>query len=118
MAIVFQAFRWVREIGIMFGWPIQRSDSDGYGTRTRSRVFVRNPRCAESSVIRRRGSLPLSDAQKNGLRLLRPCSVGLVRPQDAARARSVVRRREGVSRARDSAHRLSGLRQGEARATG
>ena len=34
MAIGFQAFRWVREMGIMLGWPIQRSDSGGCGTRT------------------------------------------------------------------------------------
>jgi len=57
MAIGFQAFRWVREIGIIFGWPIQRSDGGDCGARTRFLAFVRNPRCAVSSVIRRRGSL-------------------------------------------------------------
>jgi hypothetical protein len=118
MDIGFQAFRRGREIGIILGWPIQRSDGGDCGTRTRFLAFGRNPRCAASSVIRRLGSSSLCGAQKNDLRLLRRCAVGLVRAQDAAGARSVVRRCAGVSRARDSASRVPGLRQGEAGATG
>ena len=118
MGIGFQAFRRTREIGIMLGWPIQRSDGGDCGTRTRFLAFVRNPRCAASSVIRRRASSPLCGAQKNGLRRLWPRAIGLVRSQDAAGARSVVRRRAGVSRARDSTPRVPRLRQGEARAAG
>ena len=49
----------------MFAWPTQRSDSGGCGMRTRSPAFVRNPRCAASSVIRRRASSPSNGAQKN-----------------------------------------------------
>jgi transposase len=64
MVIGFQAFCKVFKFGVMFGWPIQRSDSGGCGTRTPSPVFVRSPRCAVSSVIRRRASSPLYDAQK------------------------------------------------------
>src|ERR1700674_3561572 len=58
MVIGFQAFCKVFKFGIMFGWQIQRSVSGGCGTRTLSPVFVRNPRCAVSSVIRRRVSSP------------------------------------------------------------
>ena len=83
----FQGFRKACEIGIMLGWLIQLHKSGGCGTRTRSRDFVRNPRCAVSSVIRRRASLPLFDAQKNDLRLLRSRTVWLVRPQDATGAK-------------------------------
>ena len=64
MGIGFQAFRRVRGIGIMLEWPIQRSDGGGYGTRTRFLAFVRNPRCAACSVIRRHGSLPCSALKK------------------------------------------------------
>ena len=53
-----------RETEMISGWPIQRSDSGGCGTRTRSRGFVRNPRCAVSSVIRRLASSPLYGTQK------------------------------------------------------
>ena len=68
MDIGFQAFRKILEFGIISGWPIQRSDSGGCGTRTRSPVFVRNPRCAVSSAIRGHASSPLYDAQKKGYR--------------------------------------------------
>src|ERR1700732_3036577 len=45
------------DLFIMFEWQIQRSDCGGCGTRTRFPVSGRNPRCAVSSAIRRRGSL-------------------------------------------------------------
>jgi transposase len=64
MDIGFQAFRRGREIGIILGWPIQRSDGGDCGTRTRFLAFGRNPRCAASSVIRRLGSSSLCGAQK------------------------------------------------------
>src|ERR1700693_3505913 len=65
-----QAFPTALDLVIMFEWQIQRSDGGGGGTRTRFPVSGRNPRCAVSSAIRRRGSLLLSGAQKNTLRLL------------------------------------------------
>src|SRR5207237_5774957 len=86
-----QRFPTACDLFIMFEWQIQRSDSGGCGTRMRSPVFGHNPQCAASSAIRRRESLPLFGAQKNDLRLLRPCAVGLVRSQDAAGTRSVLR---------------------------
>ena len=61
MDIGFQVFRKTLELGIMSGWSIQRSDRGGCGTRTRSPVFVRNPRCAVSSAIRGHASSPLPD---------------------------------------------------------
>ena len=64
MDISFQALRRALEFGIMSGWQTQRSDSGVCGTHTRSPVFVRNPRCAASSVTRRRVSSPLFGAQK------------------------------------------------------
>ena len=47
----FQAFRKRLEIGMMFGWPNQRSDCGDCGMSTRSLGFVRSPRCAACSVI-------------------------------------------------------------------
>ena len=48
----FHGFRKACEMGIMFGWLIQRLESSGCGTRTRSRDFARNPR---RRAIDRRG---------------------------------------------------------------
>ena len=76
MTTGLQGFRKGFELGIMFGWPIQRSDSGDCGTRMRSMDFVRNRRCAACSEIRRRASSPLCGAQKNDLRLLRSSSSG------------------------------------------
>src|SRR5674536_12132 len=92
MDIGLPGFRKVVELGIMSRWPIYRSDSGACGTRTRSPVFAPNPRCAVSSVIRRRSSSCLPGAQKNGLRVLRAGSFGLVRPAYTAGSRSAVRR--------------------------
>src|SRR5450759_4542239 len=92
MDIGLPGFRKVVELGIMSRWPIYRSDSGACGTRTRSPVFAPNPRCAVSSVIRRRASSCLPGAQKNGLRVLRANSFGLVRPAYTAGSRSAVRR--------------------------
>src|SRR5450759_882302 len=69
MDIGFSGFRKVIELGMMSRWPIHRSDGGAYGTRTRSPVFAPNPRCAVSSVIRRRASSRLPGAQKNGRRV-------------------------------------------------
>src|SRR5450830_1330299 len=80
MDIGFSGFRKVIELGMMSRWPIHRSDGGAYGTRTRSPVFAPNPRCAVSSVIRRCASSRSPGAQKNGLRVLRANSFGLVRP--------------------------------------
>src|SRR3989442_1595513 len=64
MVIGFQAFRESLGIDIMFGWPIQQSDCGDFGTSTRSRGFVRSPRCTAYSVIGKRASSPSSGAQK------------------------------------------------------
>ena len=112
----FQGFRKVLEFGIMFGWPIQRSDSGGCGTRTRSVDFVRYPRCAVSSVIRRRASSLLCGAQKNGLRLLWSSSLGLVRPAHAPGSRSVLRRHAHLPGVRGAACAVPELWHSEARA--
>ncbi len=53
---------------------------------TPSPDFVRNPRCAVSSAIRRRASSRLCGAQKNALRRLRTGAHGLVRPAHAPHA--------------------------------
>jgi hypothetical protein len=102
MDIGFQVFRKTLAFGIMSGWPTQRSDSGGCGTRTRSPVFVRNPRCAVSSAIRRHASSSLYDTQKKHLRLLWSSPVGLVRPTHAVRSRSLVWQR---------AHRYAAIRR-------
>lgn len=52
------------EFGIMFGSQIQLCDKGGCRMDTRSTVFVRNPSCTVSLVIRRRASSLLFDAQK------------------------------------------------------
>src|SRR5450759_1903168 len=80
MDIGFSGFRKVIELGMMSRWPTHRSDSGACGTRTRSPAFAPNSRCAVSSVIRRRASSRSPGAQKNGLRVLRANSFGLVRP--------------------------------------
>src|ERR1039458_7900880 len=79
MDIGFSMFPKVVGSGIIFRWPTHRSDSGACGTRTRSPAFAPNPRCAVSSVIRRRASSRSPGAQKNGLRVLRANSFGLVR---------------------------------------
>ena len=115
----FRACREVAEFGIMFRWLNQRSESGGCGMRMPSPGFVRNPRCAASSAIRRRGSSPLNGAQKNdsaaavversrvgttgGLRQVRDLSCG-----DTAY----------LPRVRGAARAVPRLRQGEARAAG
>ena len=112
----FQAFRKRPEIGIMFGWPIQRSDGGDLGTSTRSPGFVRSPRCAAYSVIRKRASSSSSGAQKNALRLLWSSAHGLVRPTPAARSRSAVWRRAHLSADRCASGAVQGLRAREERA--
>src|SRR5437870_3501604 len=112
------AFSRMFGFGIMFGWLRQPSDGGDWWTRMRSQAFGRNPRCAVSSVTRRHASSLSFDAQKNDLRLLRLGAIGLVRPQDAAGARSVVRGHARLARDRDSAHPVSALRQSETRAAG
>jgi len=52
------------ETANMFAWLPQRSERGGCGMRMPSPAFVRNPRCAASSEIRRRASSPLNGAQK------------------------------------------------------
>ncbi len=100
----------------MFAWLLRRSECGGCGIRTRSPVFARNPRCAACSVIRRRASSPLDDAQKNALRRLRSSVHGLVRPADASGSRSVLWRHAHLPRVRGAARAVPKLRQGEERA--
>ena len=97
---------------------LDEANTAARGMRMPSRVFVRNPRYAGSSAIRRRASSPLNGAQKNSLRLLRSSAHGLVRPADASGARSVLRRYACLPRVRGSARAVPQLRQGEARAAG
>ena len=113
-----KVFPWVLETEMIFEWSIQRSDSGGSGMRTRSRDFVRNPRCAVCSVIRTHASSPLYGAQKNALWRLRSSAHGLVRPTHAPNARSVSRRCAHLPRTRGAARPVQELRQSEARAPG
>src|ERR1019366_7905967 len=114
--IGFYGFPKVIELGMMSRWPIHRSDGGAYGTRTRSPVFAPNPRCAVSSVIRRRASSLLPGAQKNVLRVLRAGSFGFVRPAYTAGSRSAVRRHAHLPGDRGPAGAMPQLGQGEARA--
>src|ERR1700676_1607535 len=98
-----QTFPTALDLFIMFEWQIQRSDCGGCGTRTRFPVFGRNPRCAVFSAIRRRGSLLLSGAQKNTLRLLWSRALRLVRPPGATGTRSFLWRCAHLSGARGAA---------------
>jgi Helix-turn-helix domain of transposase family ISL3 len=68
------------------------------------------------SAIRRRACLRSSGAQKNTVRPLRSRGCGLVRSQDPARSRSVLRRHPGIFGVRGTPRALWELRQGEARA--
>ena len=116
MDIGFPAFQERLEVGIMFGWPIQRSDGGDCGMHMRSQGFVRSPRCMACSVIRKRVSSPSNGAQKNDLQLLRSSALGLVRPTHAARSRSVVWRHAHLSGDRGASCALQELRAREARA--
>src|SRR5918999_53266 len=88
----FRAFREVAELGIMFRWPDQQSESGGSGTRMPSPGFVRYRRGVGSSTP------------------------GLVRPTRAMGLGPGVRRPAHLL---GSATRvLPALRQGEARTAG
>lgn len=105
------------ENGIMYGWLPYQHLSGGSRTRMRFRVFVRNRPCAASSATRRPASLTLSGAQKNSLRRVRTCSLGLVRPAHPTGPRSALWRPACVPRVRDTTRRVRALRQREARTT-
>ena len=79
MDIGFQEFQKGLAFGIMSEWPILRSDGGDFGMSMHSRGFVRSPRCAACSVIRKRESSPSNGAQKNDLQLLWSSALGLVR---------------------------------------
>jgi pectin methylesterase-like acyl-CoA thioesterase len=51
----FRAWSGSAESANRFAWRPQRSECGGCGMRTSSPAFVRNPRCAVFSAIRRRG---------------------------------------------------------------
>ena len=116
MDIGFPAFRYGLRFGMMFGWPLQRSDGGGCGTHTRSPVFVRSPRCAACSVIRKRASSPSNGAQKNALQSLRSSALRLVRPTHATRSRSFVWRRADLCGDRGPSSAVQELQESEARA--
>src|SRR5215831_6025501 len=116
MGISVQAFRSVVRIGIMGGWLSHRSECGGSRTRTRSRAFVRNPRCAASSATRRPASLLWFGAQKNSLRQLRSSAVRMVRPAYTEGARSVLWGPARVPRVRGPTDSVQELRHREARA--
>ena len=111
----FQAYREGFGFGIMFGWPIQPSDSGDFGTRMRSRGFVPNPRCAAFLVSPRRVSSPLCGAQENDLWRMRSNAIGLVRPHRAPGARSVLWRHARLPGARGAARAVQELWAREAR---
>lgn len=73
---------------------------------------------AASLAIRRRGSSPLYDAQKNRLQGVWSDVPGLVRSDYTARTRFVLWRSADLSRIRGSSSSVSTLRHGEAGATG
>ena len=100
----------------MSEWPILRSDGGDFGMSMHSRGFVRSPRCAACSVIRKRESSPSNGAQKNDLQLLWSSALGLVRPTHTARSRSVVWRRAHLSGHRGASGAVQELRAREARA--
>ena len=90
----------------------------GWRTRMRSQDFDLLPRYEVSLVTQRHASLPWFGAQKNTMQWLWRQSVRWVRPQAAARARSVLWQHARVFGDRGSPRRLSALRQGEIRASG
>ena len=58
---------------MMFGWQLQRSESGGCGTRTRSAISGRNRRCGASSATRRPVSLGSpSESEAQGCDAARP----------------------------------------------
>ena len=114
--IGFQEFQKGLAFGIMSEWPILRSDGGDFGMSMHSRGFVRSPRCAACSVIRKRASSPSNGAQKNDLQLLWSSALGLVRPTHTARSRSVVWRRAHLSGDRGASGAVQELRAREARA--
>ena len=101
---------------MMIPWLPQASDNVGCGTHMRSPAFAPNRACAVCSVIQRRACSLLSGAQKNSVRLLWSRAHGLVRSQDSAHSRSVVRGYASVFGVRGAPRTLSELRQSEARA--
>ena len=111
-------FSIVLKTGMISGWPNQQRDGGDFGTRTRARGFVHIPRYVESSVTRRLASLRLYGAQKNDLRVLWPCAIGLVRPTCTPGARSVLWRHAHLSGGRGAARSVPQLRKGEARGVG
>ena len=115
MDIGFQEFQKGLAFGIMSEWPILRSDGGDFGMSMHSRGFVRSPRCAACSVIRKRESSPSNGAQKNDLQLLWSSALGLVRPTHTARSRSVVWRRAHLSGHRGASGAVQELRAREAR---
>ena len=116
MDIGFQEFQKGLAFGIMSEWPILRSDGGDFGMSMHSRGFVRSPRCAACSVMRKRASSPSNGAQKNDLQLLWSSALGLVRPTHTARSRSVVWRRAHLSGHRGASGAVQELRAREARA--
>lgn len=108
--------RGLRETEMISRWLIQRSERGVCGSCTPSRAFARSRQCAASSVIRKRVSSPSCGAQKNTLRRLRPCALGLVRPAHAAGTRSVLRGHAHLPGDRGAARSVPRLRWREARA--
>ena len=113
----FQSFLEGFGFGIMWGWSIQSSDNGVCGTRMSSRGFVRDPQCAAFLVNPRRVSSPLRGAQKNDLWRVRSSAIGLVRPQRASGARSVLWRDAYLPGGRGTARALQELWPREARTT-
>lgn len=101
----------------MHGWLPRRRRSV-FWTHTGLRVSARWKRSRVFSVTRMRESSRSPGAQKNGLRGMRPCAVGLVRPTHAARARPAVRAVPDLPGVRGPARLVHALPSREARGAG
>src|SRR5271168_2677316 len=100
------------------GWRNRARDSVGCRMDIRSRAFGRARPFVAYLVIPICGSSRSIGAQKNGLRLLRPCPDGLVRSTVTASSRPFERRVTDCSGVGGAAHRVPCLRLRETRAVG
>src|SRR5258707_536595 len=113
-------FRWIEypvETRTISRWLIHASTSASW-TRIGSPAFGLSRSSAVYLVIGMRGWSRSCVAQKNGLQAVWPRADGLVRPNDAARARSLQRRHARLPGFRGAACALQGLRQSDARTSG
>ena len=118
MDIGHPAFSMLLEFDIILGCRTQRNESGDLETHIGLRDFVHNLSCVASSVIPKHVSSRWSGAQKNGLRLVWPSTVWLVRPARAACSRSFQWRYADLSGDRNTSRTLPPLRTREAGTAG